>query len=82
MKKSHLAGVALGMLCVACSHSRQSAQPSAALMMRPQKVRRASFTFGSLAAIMELMAQMGLRPAASRRSSQRIAVAMKMFRAK
>ncbi len=35
MKKSHLAGVALGMLCVACSHSRQSAQPSAALPPPP-----------------------------------------------
>src|SRR5213596_3949379 len=36
MKKSHLAGVALGMLCVACSHSRpESAQPSAALPPPP-----------------------------------------------
>ena len=32
MRKSHLPGVALGMLCLACSHSRpESAQPSAAL---------------------------------------------------
>ncbi len=36
MKKSHLPGVALGMLCVACSHSRpESAQPSAALPLPP-----------------------------------------------
>src|SRR5207249_7772980 len=36
MKKSHLAGVALGMVCVACSHSRpESAQPSAALPPPP-----------------------------------------------
>ena len=36
MKKSHLPGVALGMLCVACSHSRpESAQPIAALPLPP-----------------------------------------------
>jgi TonB-dependent SusC/RagA subfamily outer membrane receptor len=36
MKKSHLPGFALGMLCVACSHSRpESAQPSAALPPPP-----------------------------------------------
>src|SRR5882757_10769170 len=61
---------------------RPTAQPTSTLMMRLLNIRTASVTWGSDAAIIEAMAQIGLVSAMFASTYQTMLVAMKTFSAK